>query len=161
MGSSEIAGYSLAQIAEQERVLQFTRFTNDDAWALGTSFVATARERDLSIVVQIFRGGQVLFHAAMPGTTPDNDSWVARKIRVVTRFGHSSLFMGQKARDAGRSFDDYFDVPIEDYAFHGGGFPLTIKDVGVVGAIVVSGLPEVEDHELVIEVVGAYLGRTP
>jgi uncharacterized protein (UPF0303 family) len=160
MSAAEIAGYSLAEIAEQEKTLQFSRFTNDDAWTLGSAFVSAARERNLPIVVQIYRSGQVLFHAAMPGTTPDNDSWVARKIRVVTRFGHSSLFMGQKARDAGQSFEDYFDVSIEDYAFHGGGFPLTIKGVGVVGAIVVSGLPEVEDHDLVLEVVRAYLART-
>ena len=113
---------------------------------------ASRGARDLPVAIQISRAGQVLFHAAMPGTAPDNDSWVARKTRVVTRFGHSSLYMGQKARDAGTTFEEYFDVPIEEYAFHGGGFPLTVKDVGVVGAIVVSGLPQLEDHALVVQV---------
>ena len=148
---------SLDGIAAQERELVFARFTNDDAWALGTAFVGVAQERGLPIAVQVSRSGQVLFHAAMPGTTPDNDSWVARKARVVTRFGHSSLYMGQKARDAGKTFEEYFDVPIEEYAFHGGGFPLTISEVGVVGAIVVSGLPQLDDHALVVEVLRAHL----
>jgi uncharacterized protein (UPF0303 family) len=150
---------TLEQLAAQEQDLVFEHFTNDDAWALGTAFVEVARQRGLSIVVRISRGGQVLFHAAMPGTTPDNDSWIARKVRVVARFGHSSLYMGQKARDAGARFEDYFDVPLEDYAFHGGGFPLTIRDVGVVGAVVVSGLPQLDDHALVTEVVGTYLAE--
>jgi uncharacterized protein (UPF0303 family) len=150
---------TLEQLAAQERDLVFEHFTNDDAWALGTTFVDVARERGLPIAVRITRAGQVLFHAAMAGTTADNDSWIARKVRVVTRFGHSSLYMGQKARDAGATFEDYFDVPLEDYAFHGGGFPLTIRDVGVVGAIVVSGLPQLDDHALVAEVLGTYLAE--
>jgi uncharacterized protein (UPF0303 family) len=154
------AAPSLAEIAEQERTLQFARFTNDDAWALGSAFVAIARERALPVVIEISRGGQTLFHAALPGTVPDNDTWIARKSRVVMRFGHSSLYLGQESRDAGTTFEERFGLSLSEYAAHGGGFPLTVKDVGIVGVIAVSGLPQVEDHLLVVEVVGAYLAST-
>jgi uncharacterized protein (UPF0303 family) len=149
---------TLAQIADQERTMQFVRFTNDDAWALGSAFVTAARSRDLPVVIDISRGGQQLFHAALPGTSPDNDTWIARKARVVTRFGHSSLYMGQHSRDAGTTFEARFGLPLSEYAAHGGGFPLTVRDVGVVGVIAVSGLPQLDDHQLVVDVLGAYLG---
>jgi uncharacterized protein (UPF0303 family) len=150
----------LAEIAEQERTLQFERFTNDDAWALGSAFVEVARSRELAVVIEISRGGQQLFHAALPGTSPDNDSWIQRKSRVVMRFGHSSLYLGQQARDAGTTFEERHGLSLAEYAAHGGAFPLTIKGVGVVGVIAVSGLPQLLDHRLVVEVVSAYLGRT-
>src|SRR6476661_4756929 len=72
----------IAQLQEQERRLQFTRFTNDDAWALGSLLVTMARDRELPIAIDIRRHGHQLFHAALPGTHPDNDRWIERKIRV-------------------------------------------------------------------------------
>jgi len=92
---------TLAELAAQEAALQLDRFDNDDAWALGVALVEAARRQELSVVVDINRSGQQLFHAAMPGTAADNDIWIARKARVVTRFGHSSLYIGQLCRDAG------------------------------------------------------------
>ena len=156
--SDSTAWPDLSELAEQELALQFTTFTNDDAWALGSAFVAEARPRDLPVVVQISRSGQVLFHAALPGTTPDNDTWIARKSRVVMRFGHSSLYVGQQARDAGTTFEERFGLSLDEYAAHGGAFPLTVRDVGVVGVIAVSGLPQLDDHALVVQVLSAYLG---
>jgi uncharacterized protein (UPF0303 family) len=158
MSTDASVTFTLAEIEEQERILQFTRFTNDDAWDLGSAFVAAARAEQLPIVVEISRGGQQLFHAALPGTVPDNDTWIARKSRVVLRFGHSSLYMGQSSREAGTTFEERFGLSLDEYAAHGGGFPLTIKEVGVVGVIAVSGLPQVLDHKLVVDVVTTYLG---
>jgi uncharacterized protein (UPF0303 family) len=148
---------TLQEIAAQEDALQFARFTNDDAWALGSAFVAEARPRNLPVVIEISRAGQTLFHAALAGSTADNDAWVARKSRVVMRFGHSSLYVGQQARDAGTTFEERFGLSLDEYAAHGGAFPLTVRDVGVVGVIAVSGLPQVDDHNLVVQVVSAFL----
>ncbi|HTY71402.1 MAG TPA: heme-degrading domain-containing protein [Actinomycetes bacterium] len=159
MSQEEPGWVPLDEIAEQERALVLTRFTNDDAWELGSLLVSLARQRSLPVVVRISRGDQVLFHAAMPGTSPDNDSWVERKTRVVLRFGHSSLFVGQQARDAETSFEDRHGLPRDSYAAHGGGFPITVRDVGVVGAVVVSGLPQLADHALVVEALRTYLQR--
>lgn len=150
---------TLAELAADEAELQLDRFDNDDAWALGVALVEEARRRELPVVVDIIRSGQQLFHAALPGTAPDNDAWVARKSAVVRRFGHSSLYMGQLCRDAGTTLADKYGLPAEEYAAHGGAFPLIVRDVGPVGVVTVSGLPQVEDHRLVVSVLRAYRGQ--
>ena len=148
------------QIQEQERRLQFDRFTNDDAWRLGCLLVELAREGGLGVTIDIRRSGQQLFHSALPGTTPDNDSWIARKARVVERYGVSSFQVGQHYRDKGTTFSEgtpHLDQA--EYAAHGGGFPIRVRDVGVVGAVVVSGLPEAEDHALVVKALELFLSE--
>ena len=86
----------VATIEEQEQRLQFTRFTLDDAWTIGSRLVELGRERGLGITVDITRGDQQVFHAALDGTTADNDDWVARKIRTVRRFQASSFLVGRR-----------------------------------------------------------------
>jgi uncharacterized protein (UPF0303 family) len=81
----------LAQLEEQEERLQFTKFDNETALALGQHLLAAARERGLPVTISVRRNGQRLFHAALPGTSPDNDAWIERKSRVVDRYGHSSF----------------------------------------------------------------------
>jgi uncharacterized protein (UPF0303 family) len=149
---------TLAELAAQEGELQLDRFDNDDAWTLGVALVEEARRRQLPVVIDISRSGQQLFHAALPGTVPDNDSWIARKSAVVSRFGHSSLYMGQLCREEGTTLEDKYAVSAGQYAAHGGSFPLTVRDVGPVGVVTVSGLPQVEDHRLVVSVLRAFLG---
>ncbi len=148
---------TLTELAAQEDELQLDRFDNNDAWALGLALVEEARRRELSVVIDINRSGQQLFHAARPGTAADNDTWIARKARVVTRFGHSSLYMGQLCRDAGTTLADKFEVSAEQYAAHGGAFPLIIRNVGPVGVVTASGLPQVQDHRLVTRVLGEFI----
>lgn len=150
---------SLAELAAHEDELQLDRFDNDDAWRLGVALVERARRRGLSVTVDITRGDQQLFHAALPGTAPDNDAWVLRKSAVVRRFGHSSLYMGQLCRDGGTTLADKFGLPIERYAAHGGAFPLLVRGVGPVGVVTVSGLPQVKDHRLVVAVLREFLTR--
>jgi uncharacterized protein (UPF0303 family) len=148
---------TIAELEEQERELVFSRFDNDDAWRLGCRLVETARSRSLAVTVDIRRGPQQLFHAALPGTTPDNDSWIERKVRVVERFGGSSYLVGLRARAKGITFAAMHDLPLQEYAAHGGCFPVRVRDVGVVGTVTVSGLPQVDDHALVVEVVRDFL----
>ena len=139
------------QVSAQQRRLQLDHFDNDDAWALGCLLVDIGRRRGLPIVVDIRRNGQQLFHAALPGTTPDNDTWVERKIRAVDRFGKPSYLLGLLAAAEGRSFEEISGLSLQEYAAHGGCFPLTVRGVGPVGTVTVSGLPQELDHALVVE----------
>ncbi len=148
---------SLSELAAEEEELQFTSFTNDDAWDLGSALVTTAREERLPVAVDITRNGHQLFHAALTGATPDNDEWIRRKVRVVQRFGHSSLAVGQAARERGTTFEEEFRLDPREYAAHGGGFPVVVRSVGPVGVITVSGLPQVEDHRMVVAAIRAFL----
>ena len=148
---------TVEQLAAEEAELVLDRFDNDDAWRLGVALVEEARRREAGVVVSISRGDQQLVHAALPGTSADNDSWVRRKSAVVRRFGHSSLYMGQRCRDDGTTLHEKFELPVAEYAGHGGAFPLLIRGVGPVGVVTVSGLPQLEDHRLVVDVLRTFL----
>jgi uncharacterized protein (UPF0303 family) len=147
----------IAEVERQERELRFATFTNDDAWELGSLLVRLATERGLAVTVDIRRGTQQLFHAARPGTVADNDSWIERKVRVVERFGTSSFLQGLRARAKGTTFAATHELPLQEYAAHGGAFPVHVEGVGVVGVVTVSGLPQAEDHALVTEAVRTFL----
>jgi uncharacterized protein (UPF0303 family) len=43
------------------------------------------------------------------------------------------------------------------FAAHGGGIPIAIKGTGVVGALIVSGLPQVDDHNFAIDILKRYI----
>ena len=150
----------IEQLTEQQDRLQFERFTNDDAWDLGTLLVGIGRERGLVITVDIRRHGHQLFHAALAGTTPDNDSWIERKIAVVNRFGDSSFLVGRRLAQRGKVLDEASGLEPIRYAAHGGCFPIIVRDVGVVGTVTVSGLPQADDHALVVEALETFLRRS-
>jgi uncharacterized protein (UPF0303 family) len=151
--------HTIATIEDQERHLVFSRFDNEDAWRLGCAIVQMAQERDLGITIDIRRGTQQLFHAALPGTSADNDAWVERKVRVVERFGASSYLVGLRSAAKGEPFAvRRDDLPAHLFAAAGGSFPIRISGVGVVGAVTVSGLVQEDDHELVVEALRTFLG---
>jgi uncharacterized protein (UPF0303 family) len=150
---------SLAELAAEEQELQLPGFTNDDAWELGSALVAAARAQAAPVAVAVERNGHRLFTAALTGATPDNDSWIARKLRVVRRFGHSSLYVRQASVERGTTFEEEFGLDPARYAAHGGAFPLLVRSVGPVGAVAVSGLPQVADHRMVVAALRAHLGR--
>ncbi|MBT2418269.1 heme-degrading domain-containing protein [Streptomyces sp. ISL-22] len=149
----------LEELEAQERRLVFRRFTHDDAWALGSLLVEMARERQAPVAIDIHRAGQQLFHAALPGSTPDNDAWIARKRRVVERYGASSYVVGARFRAKGTSFEESSRLDPDTYAAHGGSFPINVEGVGIIGAVTVSGLPQWEDHRFVVEAVGEFLSK--
>ncbi|WP_424891742.1 heme-degrading domain-containing protein [Streptomyces sp. XH2] len=153
--SSEVAA-----LEEAERRLTLDRFGNDDAWRLGSLLVGLARERDAAVTIGIRRGAQRLFHCALPGTSADNDAWIARKCRVVERYGESSFLVGARFRAKGRTFEDSSRLDPDRYAAHGGAFPLRVRGTGVVGAVAVSGLPQAEDHALVVEGLERFLAES-
>lgn len=151
----------LRRLRQQEEELQFARFTNDDALAVGLALVEAARGVGKAVAVDIARNGQQLFHFAMAGTSGDNNGWIERKNRVVARFGHSSYYVGTSLKNIGQTIEEKYLLPSTEYAPHGGAFPLIIRNVGVVGTITVSGLPQQEDHELVVTTLRSYLAEHP
>jgi uncharacterized protein (UPF0303 family) len=148
---------NLDALLEEERELQFPSFSADIAWALGSHIYQRAKTGSLPIAIEISRNGQQLFFAALPGATPDNAEWIRRKRAVVQRFNHSSLYMSVEAEVKGRPFLERYGLSEQDYAAAGGGFPIFIRDTGCIGAVVVSGLPQLEDHRLVTESVRAII----
>jgi uncharacterized protein (UPF0303 family) len=149
---------SLAELLAEEDELQFSRFTNDDAWQLGAALVEVGRRQSVPIAIDISRNGQQLFHSALAGTAADNDGWIRRKTAVVNRFGHSTLYVRQSFLERGTTFEADTGLDPRQYAAHGGGFPILVREVGPVGVVVVSGLPQLDDHRFVVAAVRAHLG---
>ena len=144
----------IAAIITQEATLTLPSFGPEIAWQIGTTLRDLAMARQLSLVMDVRRFGsphQQLFYCALAGTTPDNQRWVQRKINVVARFHKSSYHVGRLLELSGLSFGDRYNLPIEDYAAHGGCFPINVAGAGIVGSVTVSGLPQREDHNLVVE----------
>ena len=149
----------LEQVRRQERELQFPHFDAQSAWNLGSSLRSLAHNRGLAVVIDIRRFGQQLFYTALEGTTPDNVEWVRRKSNLVARLHRSSYAVGLALKLKEETLFDKYSLPVSDYIAHGGSFPLTISGTGVIGSITVSGLPQRDDHELVVEALCAALNR--
>ena len=149
----------LETLLEQERRLVFDRFDNDTAIALGLEIVERARQEQLSVVVDVSRGEQRLFYCALAGTSADNEFWVAGKNAVVRRFGHSSYYVGQRAKARGVDFAAGSLVDPVEFRAHGGAFPIIVAGTGMVGTATVSGLPQADDHRLVVAAIEAFLAK--
>ena len=149
----------LKQLLQEEQELQFTRFNEDVAWQIGCQLVERAQKEALPVTIDITRGNHQLFHASLRGTSPDNDEWVKRKVRLVYRFGHSSFYVGQLLKSKGKSIEEAYLLSESEFAPHGGCFPIIVKETGIVGTVTISGLPQEDDHKLVVQAIRTYLAQ--
>lgn len=152
---------AIAQIEHQQRTLMFTHFTNDDAYALGVHASEMARAEKLPITIDIRRNGHQLFLAARPGTSPNNAAWIERKIRLTDRMGKASLLVHLEMARDDRTVEPANGLEPGIYAAVGGCFPISVRDVGTIGTMAVSGLPHQDDHDFVIRVITDFLASRP
>ena len=140
-------------IAELEPLLELSvgAMTADDAVDLGLATIALIRERDLNLAVDVTLRGHSMFRAKLKNTGPDNDFWLDAKARTAQRYYVPSLLVGLRARRNGGRMEDNPMFDATTHAAHGGSFPLYIRGVGPVATVTVSGLPQLEDHRLVVE----------
>lgn len=149
----------LDTLAGQEDALVFKAFNEITAIEVGERLLRAARAGDLPVVITIRTADRVLFHAALPGSSPDNDEWARRKSNVTLRFHRSSMRVGENYRLKGREVCVELGLDPIDYASHGGSFPVRVAGTGVVAAITVSGLASEDDHGLIVRVLEDYLSE--
>jgi len=145
----------VAQIKAQEERLIFPSFSHSDAWGLGLVIMNLATDRGLGIAWDVSRGDQIVAHGATAGSNASNDLWIARKIRAARLLNASTLRLRLEAKSTGRNPADWLEP--HQYAIAGGCFPIRVAGGAIVGTATVSGLPDVQDHELVVEAIEAYL----
>ena len=155
-GGAEPSRDPEALLAE-EASLALPSLDESDAIAIGRLLLARAEARALAVTIEVRRVGRVVFRAALPGTSPDNDVWIAGKAATVERFGHSTWYLRHQYLAQGTTFEAATGLQRPAYVAHGGGYPLAVRGTGVVGAALVSGLPQEQDHALIVEVLTAYL----
>ncbi len=151
----------LARILEQEQELRFADFSAAAGWELGSMLRDMALERNMSVVIDVSLHAMPIFYCALPGTTADNAAWVRRKRAVTLRFFTSSYAVGLKLLHQGTTIEEKYGLPLADYATHGGSFPLIVHGTGCIGAVTVSGLPQREDHNIVVEALCRMLDKNP
>jgi uncharacterized protein (UPF0303 family) len=139
----------LPLLQAQNAAIGFGSFDHDDAYALGTALVERAIAEDLGVTISITFGEQRVFHAARPGTSADNDDWLARKFRVVNRYNLPTFLIGTSYRARGGDFHESTGLSPALYMPAGGAFPLRVNG-SLIGVVGVSGLPEQDDHNLVV-----------
>ena len=151
--------FSSDDLYNEEIVLRISSLDISAALELGRIALDFAILRILPIAVEVRIGNWTVFHASLPGSSPENDWWMNRKARVVMKTGHSSLYERVLAEETGVNWFDRHGVSEEEYAIHGGGLPISVKGKGLVGVLLISGLPQVQDHLLGVEILAEFLAR--
>ena len=137
-------------LKQQEASLQFASFNADVAFTLGCDLREMAKAATKPVAIGIWMAGQTLFYTGTNGIAPGNEDWLRRKRNTVLRFGKSSLLVGSELMKSGTTLEEKQGLQLSDYAAHGGGFPVLLRGSGCVGAVVVSGLTQREDHAMVV-----------
>ena len=141
---------TIATLIEEQTALQLDGFNYEFAWELGSRIRSRAKINDLPVAIQVRHGTDVIFATLVGGATIDNFDWARRKCAVAHRFHKSSLQVRLEHDEKGQNLNTRFSLPITDYVASGGAIPLIIKGGTLIGTVAVSGLPDVEDHNLIV-----------
>jgi uncharacterized protein (UPF0303 family) len=152
------SGFSSKQLLDEEQILKLPSLTNDDAIEIGQIAVTLGNQRKLPIAIEVRISEWIVFHASLDGSKPENDWWINRKVAVVMLNQHSTMFERVSAEERGADWHKENGVKDETHAIHGGALPL-ITEEGFKGILIISGLPQVEDHLLAVEVLTEFLAR--
>ena len=151
-------GFSSKGLLEEEAVLKLSSLTNTDALEIGEIAATLGKQRKLPIAIEVRIGEWIVFHASLEGSKPENDWWINRKVSVVMLKHHSTMFERVSAEERGIDWHKENNVEYETHAIHGGAVPL-ITQSGFGGILIISGLPQVDDHLFAVEVLTEFLAR--
>ena len=155
-------GFSSHELLREEEELILRKLDVADAVALGEIAMRMARAKNLPVAIEVRIDEWKVFHVSLPGAKPENDWWIDRKARVVASDGHSSMYERVAAEEEGVDELTWYamnNLPEETHALHGGGYPLHVVGEGHCGTILVSGVPQVDDHKLAVAALRKFLGK--
>jgi uncharacterized protein (UPF0303 family) len=152
-------GFSESGLLKEEQLLILDSIDVKSALEIGEIAKSFGVMRDLPIAVEVRLGDWIIYHASLSGSTVENQWWIDRKARVVLLKHHSTIYERVSAEERGVDWHQENNLPDETHAIHGGGLPLITRNEGFVGVLLISGLPQVEDHLLGVEVLTEFLAR--
>ena len=156
---STTGGFTSSGLLQEELLLTLPALDVADAMEIGEIAKSFGTQRGLPIAVEVRIDDWIIYHASLPGSTSENQWWIDRKARVVLLKHHSTIYERVSAEERGADWHQENNLLDETHAIHGGGLPLITKNEGFVGVLLVSGLPQVEDHLLGVEVLTEFLAR--
>jgi uncharacterized protein (UPF0303 family) len=139
----------IAELEAEAATLVLPAFDETTALRLGRILVDLALAENLPVVIDIRTANRTLFHAGLPGSAPLNDLWALRKSNTALMLQAASLLVGARNRAKGQTLERDA-LPAAQYADNGGAVPIVVAGAGLVAVATVSGLPQVEDHKLVV-----------
>jgi uncharacterized protein (UPF0303 family) len=152
-------GFNSAQLLDTEMILTLPCLSVSDSLEIGEIAKSLAILRKLPVAIQVRLSDWIIFHTSFPGSTTENNWWISRKARTVMLKHHSTMYERVSAEERGVDWHKENNLTDETHAIHGGGLPLITKNEGFVGVLLISGLPQVEDHLLGVEVLTEFLAR--
>ena len=152
-------GFTTSQLLNEEQILTLPSLDLTEALEIGEIAKSLGQVRNLPIAVEVRFLDWIIYHASLPGSKPENDWWMSRKARVVMLKHHSTMYERVSAEERGVDWHKENNLLDETHAIHGGGLPLITKNEGFVGMLLISGLPQIEDHLLGVEVLTEFLAR--
>ncbi|HEY4011485.1 MAG TPA: heme-degrading domain-containing protein [Acidobacteriaceae bacterium] len=147
----------LGILEQQEHLLRFTSFNPETAWELGCYLRTLLMDCRAGGTIEIELAGHLLFACATPTSNRGQVDWIRRKRNVVHHFGRSSYAIGLILESNNETLQSRHCLKASDYAAQGGGFPILLQGTGAVGSVVISGLPQRDDHSLVISALAKIL----
>ena len=151
--------FTAEALLNQESQLLIPSLDVSSAIEIGEIAKSFGTQRSLPIAVEVRIGDWIIYHASLPGSSSENQWWIDRKARVVLLKHHSTIYERVSSEERGVNWHKENNLFDETHAIHGGGLPLITKDKGFVGVLLISGLPQVEDHLLGVEVLTEFLAR--
>ena len=152
-------GFTSSQLLVEEQILTLPSLSTAEALEIGEIAKSLGVARNLPIAIEVRLGDWIIYHASLPGSNPENDWWMSRKARTVMLKQHSTMCERVSAEERGVDWHKENNLLDETHAIHGGGLPLITKHEGFVGVLLISGLPQVEDHLLGVEVLTEFLAH--
>ena len=156
---SDFKNFTAKQLLKEEGALLLSEINVRKLLEVGEIAKSFGLERNLPIAIEVRLGDWTIYHASLPGSTVENKWWIDRKARVVMLKHHSTMYERVSAQERGVDWHKENNLLDETHAIHGGGLPLITKGEGFVGVLLISGLPQVEDHLLGVEVLTEFLAR--
>ncbi len=141
---------TVEELEAQERELVLPRADLAALYALGRRMADDALAKGLPVMIQVRANGRLVFAAGLPGSDGTNNRWAERKARLTDLFGQASLLVRLRHQRDGKDALVAHSLPEAEFAAHGGAVPLRVAGSGVIGSVVVSGLPQVQDHEFAV-----------
>ena len=151
--------FTTTHLLTEEQMLTLSSLDLTGALEIGEIAKSLGQIKNLPIAVEVRLGDWIIYHASLPGSKSENQWWIDRKARVVMLKHHSTLYERVSAEERGVDWHKENNVEDESHVIHGGGLPLITKNEGFVGILLISGLPQVEDHLLGVEVLTEFLAR--
>lgn len=142
----------------QEEILQFNHFTNEDAWQLGIMLVAESKKRGLDCSITIRKNnGSTVFKYAGNTTTLNSAPFYRPDLQYQDKIMEkSSLLLYSELKQNEETLED-IGLDEKEFSCMGGGFPIRVEEVGVIGAIVVTDQNPFINHDIIVKTIGKYL----